>query len=569
MTRGLTRRGLMALIGGAPVAACAGVPHGAALSSARPPAPPPFAHGVASGDAEARRVVIWTRLTLPEATGAAEAAWEISEDPAFTRLSASGRAATGPGCDWTVKVDANGLAPGTAYFYRFRCGDALSPTGRTKTLPEGKAERLRLAAVSCAHLAHGYFNAYDHIARRSDLDAVIHLGDYLYSQKAGGFAGAPDEIAGRVHRPAQEAATLADYRMRHAQYKEDPALQALHAAHPVYAIWDDHEFANDASRSGAPGHEGDAESWRARQAAALKAWHEWMPVREAEGDPARRYMTARFGDLATICFLETRASARDGSIGFDAMASQAADEHGIAALQAVFADVARQKLGPDQLARLEQDFRSSGNGWLILANPTLMAEVKTPDVRPYLSPDALAELKARWPEAEGFLAAVEHGLPLLPDSWDGYAAERERLYAALAATGRRDALVLTGDTHSWWVNTLSSADGSPVGVELAVSSVSAPSALGPRLIGGRSRDLALLVTRDNPSVRYVSGETHGYLDLELGPEEGMARFMAVDSVAGPDYRVSEQARFRLSRKEGQLKTGGPRGLGLRQRWLFR
>ncbi len=294
-----------------------------------------------------------------------------------------------------------------------------------------------------------------------------------------------------------------------------------------------------------------------------------MPVRDAEGGPARRYKTARFGDLATICFLETRASARDASIGFGAMAAQAADADGIAALGAVFTDEARQKLGPDQLARLEQDFRSSGNGWLILANPTLMAEVKTPDVRPYLSPDALAELKARWPEAGGFLAAAEHGLPLLPDSWDGYTAERERLYAALAAAGRRDALVLTGDTHSWWVNTLSSVDGSPVGVELAVSSVSAPSALGPRLIGNRSRDLALLVTRDNPSVRYVSGETHGYLDLELGPEEGMARFMAVDSIAGPDYRVSEQARFRLSRKEGQLETGGPRGLGLRQRWLFR
>lgn len=566
MTRGLTRRGLMVLLGGAPVAACAGMPQSALLNSARPPTPPPFAHGVASGDAEARRVVIWTRVSQPQV---AAVDWEVSDDRTFSRLAASGRLITDANRDWTVKADAGGLRPGTAYFYRFRCGGAVSPVGRTKTLPEGKAERLRLAAVSCAHLAHGYFNVYDHIARRSDLDAVIHLGDYFYSQKAGGFAGAPDEIAGRVHRPAHEAATLTDYRARHAQYKEDPALQALHAAHPVYAIWDDHEFANDASRTGAPGHEGDAESWRTRQTAALKAWHEWMPVREAGGDPARRYMTARFGDLATICFLETRASARDASIGFGAMAAQAADADGIAALKAVFTDEPRQKLGPDQLALLGQDFRSSGNGWLILANPTLMADVRTPDVRPYLSPDALAELKARWSEAEGFLAAAEHGLPLLPDSWDGYAAERERLYAALAAAGRRDALVLTGDTHSWWVNTLSSADGSPAGVELAVSSVSAPSALGSRLIGNRSRDLALLVTRDNPAVRYVSGETHGYLDLELGPDEGMARFLAVDSVAGPDYRVFEEARFRLSRKEGRLKTGGPRGLGLRQRWLFR
>ncbi len=211
----MTRRGLMALISGAPVAACAGVPQCTVLSSTRPPAAPPFAHGVASGDAEARRVVIWTRLSQPQA---ALVDWEVSEDPAFSRLAACGRVNTGADHDWTVKVDVGALHPGTAYFYRFRYGDALSPTGRTRTLPEGKAERLHLAAVSCAHLAHGYFNVYDHIARRSDLDAVIHLGDYFYGQKAGGFAGAPDEIAGRVHRPAHEAATLTDYRSRHAQY---------------------------------------------------------------------------------------------------------------------------------------------------------------------------------------------------------------------------------------------------------------------------------------------------------------------------------------------------------------
>lgn len=566
MERGLTRRAMMALIGGAPVAGCAGLPHAAAFEARREGAPLPFAHGVASGDARAGRVMLWTRVT---ADTDVDVRWEVSAVPDFSVLAASGEVRTGAARDWTVKADAAGLDPGTAYFYRFRYGEAISPVGRTRTLPEGRIDRLRLAAVSCAHLSHGWFNVYDHIARRGDIDAVIHLGDYIYSQKAGGFAGAPDEIAGRTHQPAHEAVSLADYRMRHAQYKADACLQALHAAHPVYAIWDDHEIANDASREGAPGHDGDAASWQARQAAALQAYHEWMPVREAEGgDLANRFKTLKFGEFATVCLLETRLSGRAASLGFGAMAARAAQPGGIEGVQRLFAEAERAKLGPAQLEHLAEVFEQSGDGWLILANPTLMAEVKTPDVRPYLTDEALAELKARWADAEGFLAAAEHGLPLLPDSWDGYAAERERLYGALHAAGREDALVLTGDTHSWWVNRLSSADGRAAGVELATSSVSAPSALGERLIGGRARDLALLVTRDNPAVRYVSGETHGYIDLELGDGRGTARFVAVDSVAGPAYSAAVQAEFRLTRDKGRLRVSRPQGLGFRQRFLF-
>jgi len=556
----------MALIGGAPVAGCAGLPRAAAFEARSVGAPLPFAHGVASGDARADRVMLWTRVTAPcDVT----VGWEVSEAPDFSGLAARGEVRTGPARDWTVKADAAGLSPGKTYFYRFRLGEAVSPVGRTRTLPIGRISRLRLAAVSCAHLSHGWFNVYDHIARRGDIDAVIHLGDYLYSQKAGGVAGAPEEIPGRVHRPAHEAVSLADYRTRHAQYKADASLQALHAAHPVYAIWDDHEIANDASRSGAPGHRGDAASWQARQAAALQAYHEWMPVRAPEnGDLAGRFKTLKFGDFATLCLLETRLSGRDGSLGFGAMAARAAEPGGIAEVQRLFAGTGRAKLGPAQMVHIAEAFEQSGDGWLILANPTLMARVKTPDVRPQLTEAALAELRARWADAEGFLAAAKHGLPLLPDSWDGYPAERERLYAALHAAGREDGLVLTGDTHSWWVNALSSADGRPAGVELAASSVSAPSALGERLIGERARDLALLVTRDNPAVRYVSGESHGYIDLDLSDGRGAARFVAVDNVTGPAYSAGVQAEFRLTRHEGRLRVTRPQGLGLKQRFLF-
>ncbi|MFN7164703.1 MAG: alkaline phosphatase D family protein [Hyphomonas sp.] len=568
MDRGLTRRAAAALLAGAPLAGCVSVGARAQFEAAGGRAAAPFRHGVASGDARSTRLILWTRVSLPEETGPVTVDWEMSRTPDFASLAAHGRATTEAQRDWTVKVDAEGLSPGTAYHYRFRLGERVSPVGRTRTLPATGTRRLRLAVVSCAHLSHGYFNVYDHIAREAAFDAVIHLGDYLYSQAPGAFAGAPDEIAGRTHQPPHEAKTLGDYRARHAQYKEDAGLQALHAAHPVYAIWDDHEIANDASQGGAPGHEGAEAEWRTRQAAALQAYHEWMPVRDAGENLTERYKTVRFGDFATLCLLETRASARDESLGFGAMAAKAAEPGGIEAVHAVFADAGREKLGAAQLAQLRAAFAAAGDGWLILANPTLMAPVMTPDVRPYLSDEALRELKARWKDADGFLAAAEHGLPLLPDSWDGYLAERDRLYAALRAAGRADTLVLTGDTHSWWVNELQATGGAPVGVELAASSVSAPSALGERLIGARARDLSLLITRDNPAVRYVSGESHGYIDLQLDGADGTARFVAVETAASPGYAAWPQAAFRLKRQDGRLDVSRPRGLRLKQRFLF-
>ena len=58
----------------------------------------------------------------------------------------------------------------------------------------------------------------------------------------------------RPHSPANEMIRLADHRRRHAQYKTDPDLQALHATVPWAVTWDDHESANDAWAGGAQNH---------------------------------------------------------------------------------------------------------------------------------------------------------------------------------------------------------------------------------------------------------------------------------------------------------------------------
>ena len=195
-----------------------------------------------------------------------------------------GRTATHASRDFTVHVDAIGLRPGTTYYYRFAVeGVHVRRSAAPARCRSGRTQRLRMAVVSCSNHAAGYFNAYGRIAQRADLDLVMHLGDYLYEYGAGQYGTA------RTPEPPTEMVTLADYRARHAQYKRDADSQAMHRQHPLVAIWDDHESANDAWKDGAENHQPDTEgTWPARVAAALQAYYEWMPVRRVEGTNPRR-----------------------------------------------------------------------------------------------------------------------------------------------------------------------------------------------------------------------------------------------------------------------------------------
>jgi alkaline phosphatase D len=224
-----------------------------------------FVHGVASGDPLQDRVVLWTRVT-PGARAAApvRVRWRIAVDERLTRVAAQGTATARPERDFTVKVDAAGLRPGTTYYYAFDAAGEQSPTGRTRTLPARDVERLRLAVVSCSDFEKGYFNAYRNIAARPDLDAVLFLGDYVYEYPT--TTPGIERVAGRVPAPAHECVTLDDYRLRYASHHLDPDLTALHATHPCIAVWDDHESANDSWQDGAQRHVADQGTWAARRA---------------------------------------------------------------------------------------------------------------------------------------------------------------------------------------------------------------------------------------------------------------------------------------------------------------
>ncbi len=279
-----------------------------------------FSHGVASGDPLQDRVILWTR-TIPTDGNARNLSvrWEVALTDDFKTVVAQGESRCGPKTDYTVKVDASGLTSDTPYYYRFICEGTQSTTGTTRTLPASGKDPIALAVVSCSNYPQGFFHVYREIADR-DLAAVLHLGDYIYEYPEGVYSN--DGITGNHGRkvdPKGEVIALEDYRKRYALYRSDPDLQAVHAAHPFICVWDDHEIANDTWKTGAQNHNDGEGVFEERKQAALRAYHEWLPIREnAAGDQNTIYRSFELGDLATLIMLDTRLVGRDQPLTYGA-----------------------------------------------------------------------------------------------------------------------------------------------------------------------------------------------------------------------------------------------------------
>jgi alkaline phosphatase D len=454
-------------------------------------------------------VILWTRVTPPpEAARSIPVRWRVARDPELRDVVASGRGVAGPIRDYTVKVDATGLDPGTSWYYSFSALGIDSPVGRTRTLPEGRTDRVRLAFASCANLPFGWFHAYALIARRDDLDAVLHLGDYLYEYANGTF-GDGTEI-GRIPAPDSELLTLEDYRTRHAQYKSDPDLQALHARHPVIAVWDDHELANNAWRGGAQNHQENEGPWEARRRSALRAYLEWMPMREGLSDGSGRpWREFRFGDLVDLLMLETRLD-RDPPVDDPADAR---------ALE----DPLRRMLGVEEeawlLERLDASVRD-GLAWRVIGQQTMMGQLRDPN-----------------------------GLIDNPDQWDGYPVARQRIFDHIGSHGIRDVVVLTGDLHSAWALELAAdpfargrydpATGrGALAVEFVTPGVTSPSPIAAAKADATTRE----VLERHPHVKWVDFAHQGYALLDVDRQRAQCEW----------YFVSDVRKRRASERLGRV-----------------
>jgi alkaline phosphatase D len=527
----------------------------------------PFRHGVASGDPDATSVVLWTRVTT---SGDVTLVGEVAQDLAFARIVQQAEIATGPDRDHTVKWLLSGLEPGQTYYYRFRLDSDLSPVGRARTLPTGRLDRLGIALASCSNFAFGYFNAYETIAHDPSVDFVLHTGDYIYEYGQDSWGDDVARTIGRRHDPAHEIVSLSDYRRRHAQYKTDAGAQAMHAAHTFMACWDDHESANNPWTGGAQNHQPDREGdWANRRAASVQAYFEWMPVREPEWleQPGRTriqfWRSYSFGDLATLTTLETRHTARAEQIDYLPLAEHVDDPAYIARWRRdVLGAPGRRMISAEceeDLARSLSASVAAGQPWRMIGNAIPIAKTDVPDlvalgILPDPSADDATFVGTALDNALLLAGKGRAGLPFYPDTWDGYPWARERLYNLSRQAGAADLIFLTGDSHSFWANSLKDDAGQSAGLELGTAGITSPgdfieSGFGDELSQALDRAFAEHV----PEVVWTDNMHQGYVRLDLRRDDAEATFIAVDTVRSRTYRPFIVNRFRIARNAGGIR----------------
>ncbi|MFB9908380.1 alkaline phosphatase D family protein [Allokutzneria oryzae] len=445
--------------------------------------PAPFTLGVASGDPLPDGVVLWTRLApeplaltqnLPDSV---EVEWVVAEDPLLKRRTAHGKVAASAAQGHSVHIPVRCLEPGRRYYYRFKALGKTSRVGRTKTAPVGPVREVRFAAANCQAFHDGFYAAHRGIAGE-DLDFVVHLGDYIYEH---------GQVGGQHVRDHEgpEVFTLADYRRRHALYKGDPALRAMHAAHPVFLTWDDHEVANDYSGTN------PSEPFVTRRAAAYQAYYEHMPLRDGNG--VQIYRNRRWGDLLELDILDLRQyrSAQnlpDGTI-----------------------------LGAAQKAWLKERVDTAGDSWHCWVNSIMLSQLAKPGGGYYFT-----------------------------DQWDGFRAERAEVLGHVHETGMPDLVVITGDWHSAFVDDVvadfDQPDAPVIGTEFTAHSITSGAysaewnATNGPVMGGA-----------NPHLKYFEGNRYGYDVHEVTPRRWSTHMRVIDDRRDPYSPVRTLTTFHVDR----------------------
>lgn len=519
--------------------------------------PPAFNFGVSSGDPLADRVILWTHAQVPGLSEDVALTCEVATDATFATLVSTSSVNATAASGHTAKVDATGLTAGQTYFFRFRSGHTLSPVGRTRTLPAGGAGNVSMAVFSCSNYPAGHFNVYAEAAK-AGAQFAVHLGDFIYEYGADGYASTDAKALGRTVEPATECLTLTDYRKRYAQYRSDPDSKVFYATLPLIAVWDDHEVANDTYKDGAENHTTATEgSFAARRAAAIQAWHEWMPVRAPDASNLMKiYRSFDFGGLTALHMLDTRVIGRDKQVEFAELLNPTT----ATAAQTTLASTTRSIMGSTQLQWLQGQLAASKATWQVLGQQVLMARMAFPvSILTHLNPDntspaALAAgqkaisdyltAKATAAQAPALLTDAQKALldttlnPKLGynlDAWDGYPVERETVLSTAAQLGKK-LVVLAGDTHNAWCSRMTLLNGTVVGQEFGTSSVSSPgfeaylSALPP----AQTKQIFESVVTD---LRWADTSRRGFLLMTFTPTEAKGTYHFVSTVKSRTYTV--------------------------------
>lgn len=499
-----------------------------------------FKFGVASGDPMSDRVILWTHISLPDNQAGSPAAvtWKVATDPQMSNIvrssddnQDSSQPTTTDGVrDYTYKVDVTGLSPATSYYYQFESLGQTSAIGRTRTAPSGDSEQLRFAVCSCSKYHHGFWNSYRHIAERTDLDAVIHLGDYIYEEGMKNSA-----VPGREFAPDIEVYSLAEYRQRHALFKSDPDLQEAHRQHPFITVWDDHEVADNAYNTGAHRHDEsnpDHGTWADRKLAATRSYDEWMPIRTVDRENLEKiYRVLRYGNLLDLILIDARLIGRTEEIeGFTNSDPPAPGDPCEAS------DPNRSILGATQRDWFLQELSDSTATWRVIGNQVMLAQL--------------------YAGSHPNVAVCGGGAVLNSDQWDGYRADQETVMAHLLDNNINNNVVLTGDIHSSWAceltpdtDTYGTPAGSTVGVEFICPGITS----NPN---STLQQFEAVLTSSNAHIKYLDTAKRGYFLLNVTTERAQAEWNYVETLLEPNSNHSVDAVWYSDADSNTLVDGG-------------
>ncbi|KAF2874066.1 PhoD-like phosphatase-domain-containing protein [Massariosphaeria phaeospora] len=543
-------------------------------SSAWDPAALHFTHGVASGDPYADSVILWTRVgptddndrsnvtvsgyaglfnhdveryvAVSKAPVCVE--YRVYGDEGMEDVVDGGTVYTSSDVDYTVKVEAKNLQPFTTYYYQFSVcnSNTKSIVGRTKTTPNADDDitKVSLAVYSCSNYPFGFFNAYGNSVRKDSVDYVVHLGDYIY-EYANGDYGWGNSID-RIPQPDKEIVSLYDYRKRLATYRTDLDLLTSHQRFPWIPVWDDHEVADNSYRDGTSEMNNTEDSFikegrvsfDQRKMHAVRAYFEWMPIRQVEmDDNLRIWRSFSIGKLVDLVMLDTR--------NYDRSVTDLYWNTDYA--HAISNDAGRSLMG----ARQEHWFYDSlshsaerGATWRIIGSQVIFSRINGS-------------------------VGLGNENPLNYDQWDGYQSNRNRTLSHLYDNGIGNNIFLAGDSHASWVSDLvwlgekeynkETGEGS-IGVEFAGTAVSSPCPYGANITLAGANNFSSFLERDNDELQWQDLYYRGYYELHFSADEVEAKYFGLPTVVSRNGWEIPIANFTV--KAGENKLQRPVGGGV-------
>lgn len=523
-----------------------------------------FLHGVACGDPLTDRLILWTKVTPVQQPDAVQLLLEVSETADFSAVKHQQLCLASQEADYCCKVDLMGLEPGRSYYYRFSDSNTVSAVGHGKTLPAGSVSQVRFAVLSCSNYPAGYFHVYQQVAQQQ-LDAVLHLGDYIYEYEQGGYATERSVELGRALAADNQAemVTLTDYRKRYALYRSDKDLQQAHASHSFICVWDDHEITNDAWTDGAENHQPNEGDYQVRKLNALQAYYEWMPIRPlVSGQQQSLCRSFAFGDLVDLHMLDTRIEGRNLQLEYKHYTDEKTGAFDTQRFVGDLTNPNRTLLGQKQQQWLQTQLMRSKAQYQVLGQQVLMAKMMFPSelLSAFSKPgpelvDKIAQLtalKQRVAKGDTSLSAedkkrIESVVAYNLDAWDGYPYERELVYKT-AQQQNKQLVVLAGDTHNAWASTLHDQQGNKVGIELATPSVSSPGIeTYLQLNTTQVEQLASVLPRLIDELEFCNLHQRGYLLVAFSKEQLDAQWFFVDDITKKQYqtRLGHQQNYKL------------------------